>query len=174
MSGEHLVQLTDHFTLAEFVRSHKASKRGIDNSAPRAVRNNLRRLARRLEAIRQWACDHQALLISSSYRCFELNNLVGGTRQSYHLYGLAADLYSNHMEANELFLRIREAHQEGRLIGWDELIVEDDRWVHFGCAPPHSDPLMKTLVSSVVDGHRRYTVAPALPGQVAVAGVPTA
>ena len=168
MAGEHLVQLTDHFTLVEFTRSHKASKRGIDNSAPRAVRNNLRRLSNRLEAIRQWACDHQALHISSGYRCFELNTAVGGTRQSYHLYGLAADLYSNHMDANELFLRIREAHREGRLAGWDELIVEDDRWVHFACSPPHSDPLMKTLVSSVVDGVRRYSPAPALPGQTVV------
>ena len=157
--SSHLVELSEHFTLYEFERSHKASKRGLDNAAPRPVRGNLRRVAQCLEGVRKHAAGGKPLHISSGYRCPELNAAVGGARTSYHVYGLAADIYSNRLSTDDLFHRIREAHAGGLLPGWDELILEFDRWVHLAIPPPDCDPLMKTLTARGEKGRTVYSPA---------------
>lgn len=94
--------LSKHFTLEEFIHSDKAIAKGIDNTPHQVAIDNLGRLARIiLEPIRE--VIKVPLIISSGYRCVELNALVGGVDTSDHLKGLAADINAKGKTSIELF-----------------------------------------------------------------------
>src|SRR5687767_12880711 len=82
--------LSRHFTLEELVASQTATRRGIDNTPAPAVVRNLRKLAVLLERVRV-LLDWAPILVSSGYRCPALNVAVGGSKNSAHMAGLAAD-----------------------------------------------------------------------------------
>ncbi len=118
------MQLTENFSLALLMRSETAARKGIDNTPPAEIIGNLQQLAKALEAV-------QALLgtpldISSGYRCVELNRAVGGTADSQHVQGLAADFVS---PAFGPPIEIAVAIQNSA-IGFDQCILEYGRWVH--------------------------------------------
>ena len=79
------------FTLEEFVRSATATAHGIDNTPSKEVVTNLELLVSRvLDPLREaWGSP---IIVTSGYRCPELNARVGGARTSYHLRGMAADI----------------------------------------------------------------------------------
>lgn len=87
------MQLTEHFALEEFTTSSTAKARGIDNSVSnQRIVENLRNLCEQvLEPLRSYA--NQPITISSGYRCKALNKVVGGTRNSQHMTGEAADIH---------------------------------------------------------------------------------
>ena len=58
--------LSPHFWLHEFCRSQKAEALGIDNTPPRGVIDNLRRLACEMEAVR-FSLGGKAMHINSGY-----------------------------------------------------------------------------------------------------------
>jgi len=118
------MQLSPHFSLAQFTSSEAAVEGGIDNSAPPEVIGNLKRLAAGLEKV-------QALLgapveISSAYRCPALNQAVGGTKTSQHVQGLAADFVCPGFGTP---LEVARAVQRSD-IDFDQCILEFGRWVH--------------------------------------------
>lgn len=47
---------------------------------------------------------NRPIYITSGYRCENENIKVGGTRNSYHLYGKAADIYTKNMNTKDLAL----------------------------------------------------------------------
>lgn len=81
--------LSPHFTLAEVTASARATRDGIDNTAPPDLLANLRRLCVALEKVR--AITGLPLKLGSCYRSPALNKAVGGSPKSYHMRGLAAD-----------------------------------------------------------------------------------
>lgn len=84
-------QLTPHFKLSEFTRSSTASARGIDNSPTPEIIANLQYLCQEiLEPLR--VSFNTPITISSGYRSPTLNKVVGGVKNSNHLYGFAADI----------------------------------------------------------------------------------
>ena len=84
------MRLTEHFDLAEFTLSQEAARRGIDNTPPDEVLENLYILAMALEEVRaRLGCP---IVISSGYRSPALNAAVGGAPNSAHVLGYAADL----------------------------------------------------------------------------------
>lgn len=110
--------------IEQLVRSETAAQRGIDNSPPPELQENLRRLAQGLEQV-------QALLghpieISSGYRSAELNAAVGGTAASQHLKGLAADFACPAFgPPMEIALAVARS-----AIAYDQCILEFDEWIH--------------------------------------------
>ena len=91
------MQLSEHFLLSEFTRSSTAERLGIDNSLDASnpldqdVINNLRNLCEQiLEPLREFA--GQPIIISSGYRCPQLNIKVGGVYSSQHTLGEACDI----------------------------------------------------------------------------------
>ena len=81
------MQLTPHFSLEELTATQH---RGIDNSVNDDSSNsNLQQLAYKLETVR--SILGYPLVISSGYRCLELNRAVGSKDTSAHVKGLAAD-----------------------------------------------------------------------------------
>jgi hypothetical protein len=118
------MRLSDNFSLAQLTDSETARQNGIDNTPPAEIIGNLKRLAAGLEKV-------QALLgapldISSGYRCAALNEAVGGTGNSQHVQGLAADFvcpgFGPPMDvARTILLSGME---------FDQCILEYGRWVH--------------------------------------------
>ena len=121
--------LSPHFTLAQLTHSDTALEHSITNTPAPAHLENLRRLATALEEIRQML--RHPLVISSAYRCPELNRLVGGVPASRHALGLAADFIC---PAFGTPLEIARAIAASP-IHFDQIIHEYGRWVHFGLAP---------------------------------------
>jgi len=133
--------LSAHFSLDELVRSETATQRKIDNTPTPEVVKNLRRLADVLEKIRHEVVNDLPLRISSGYRGKSLNTVVGGTANSAHLTGLAADLTcSNFGTPRELCAAIAQSE-----VPFDQVIVEFDRWVHVGLAPEGQIPRRQVL-----------------------------
>jgi len=125
------VQLSPSFSLSELVYSETAEQKGIDNTPPPEVVENLKRLAAGLEAVR--VLLGAPLEISSGYRCPALNEAVGGSSTSQHMQGLAVDF---ECPAFGSPLEVARAIQRSDL-EFDQCILEYGRWVHlsFGDAP---------------------------------------
>jgi hypothetical protein len=125
------VQLSPNFSLTDLVYSETAEQSGIDNTPPREIVENLKRLAAGLEAVQTLL--GAPLEISSGYRCVALNEAVGGSGASQHVQGLAADF---DCAAFGTPLEIARAIQ-GSGIQFDQCILEYGRWVHlsFSDAP---------------------------------------
>ena len=85
------MQLTEHFTLEEMLRSETATKKGIENRINAEEVNNLQKLCQKvLEPLR--AHFGKPIRINSGFRCKALNDAVGGAKNSYHTKGRAADI----------------------------------------------------------------------------------
>ena len=122
-----------YFTLNELVRSSTAERLGIDNSPSDEIKGHLIHFVDTvLDPIREsWGGP---IIVSSGYRCPELNKAVGGVKNSGHQYGYCADLQLKDSK------RLREF--AGFVFDWmlehqmkfDELIWEKSGstvWLHF-------------------------------------------
>ena len=85
------MQLSEHFTLEEMLRSETATKKGIENRINAEEVNNLQKLCQKvLEPLRQHF--GKPIRINSGFRCKALNDAVGGAKNSYHTKGRAVDI----------------------------------------------------------------------------------
>ena len=93
-----------HFTPDEMIHSDTADRLGIDNAPTGDVTDNLDRLVTRvLDKLRDgWG---RPIIVTSGYRCKELNTAVGGARNSQHLKGQATDIVSDDFEAFRRLVR---------------------------------------------------------------------
>lgn len=126
------VMLSEHFSLQEMTFSQTASRLGINNMPDEEAIYNLTRLANVLEKVRSLLGD-EPVLISSGYRSPELNEEVGGSPSSAHMFGLAADFtcpaFGDPLEV------CKAIEPEMYAFGIDQLIYEYTDWVHLGlCA----------------------------------------
>lgn len=88
-----------HFTLKELCASETARKLGIDNTPKFHEYIALASLVTNvLEPMREWL--NAPLLVTSGFRCYELNKAVGGVENSEHLIGEAADITTGTRDGN--------------------------------------------------------------------------
>ncbi|MFB4392937.1 MULTISPECIES: D-Ala-D-Ala carboxypeptidase family metallohydrolase [unclassified Pseudomonas] len=120
--------LTPHFTLQELTLSQVAARDGLLNTPAPDVQANLKLLCLVLEQVRELVAA--PIIISSGFRCAELNRRVGGAVDSAHVRGLAADFSSPACSPRELAERIRDSE-----LVFDQLILEFDQWVHLAVTP---------------------------------------
>jgi len=118
------VQLSPHFTLAELSHSNTATRLGIDNTPLAEEIANLEILAEGLEQVRT-KLDSRPILISSGFRCLELNRALKSKDTSYHILGLAADFTSTYGNVQEVMRAIADSS-----IQFDQLILEFGKWIH--------------------------------------------
>lgn len=87
------MKLTTHFTLEELIHSVTAQRRGIDNTPSDKAIANLEKLAVEiLQPLRDvWG---KPITVSSGFRSERLNQVVGGSADSQHLAGEAADIHT--------------------------------------------------------------------------------
>lgn len=85
--------ISKHFNYEEFESSQKAIELGIDNQIPsEKIRYAIRLLVLNLlEPLRR--IIQKPMVITSGYRCLELNKAIGGSKTSQHLAGEAADIH---------------------------------------------------------------------------------
>ena len=127
-----------YFTLQELTRSETAERLGINNTPDAAVVGHLEELTERLlDPLRE--AFGRPIIVTSGYRCPELNKAVGGSPTSAHLQGYAADLVPKNGNV-QLFLEFTYwwLLREGK--PYDQLIAETSskgaRWVHLGLYSP--------------------------------------
>lgn len=119
------MKLSPNFSLSEFTFSQTAVRKGIDNTPPPDVIENLKRLALTMEQVR--LVLGTPIIVSSGYRCPELNALIGGSPTSDHRFGKADDFTSPGFGTPyEVALAISRSG-----IKFDQLIYEGT-WVHLG------------------------------------------
>ena len=126
-------QLTEHFTLREFVVSRTAMVKNIDNTPTDEVVERLTALCEHvLEPLRR---RFGVIRVTSGYRSEELNRLVGGVKHSQHCRGEAADLHVGSRETGrKMFLWIVDH------LDFDQLLFErsrdgKSRWLHVSYRP---------------------------------------
>ena len=122
--------MTNYFTVGELIKSDTAIKYGINNSPDALILSRLKELiAKLLNPIREaWGSP---ILVSSGYRCKELNAKVGGAKTSAHLLGYAADLIPKNGRIKE-FIAFVQNFLRTKGIPFDQCIDEYGRWVHVG------------------------------------------
>ena len=122
-----------NFTLNEFTRSQTASRHGIDNTPNDEQLANIVRLAWFLESlrmrIRMQIGKRSYIVVSSGFRCEELNTKIGGSKTSAHMKGLAADIHCPDLTPLELAQFISDNMADE---SFDQVIQEFNEWVHLG------------------------------------------
>lgn len=119
-----------YFTIAELCNSDTADRRGIINRIPKDLLPNVQGLINHvLDPLREWY--GKPIYVNSGYRCPELNKVVGGVENSYHVSGCAADIDARSYEENKkLFEYIRE-NLPFTEVGWEG----GGRWIHVALVP---------------------------------------
>lgn len=124
------MQLSRNFYLSEFVRSQTASRYGIPNSPDRTQLNNLKDVC---ENILQPVRDYfkRPVVVSSGFRSPLLNQRIGGSTNSQHCSGEAADFEIPGIDNRSVAKWIREN------LVYDQLILEywnekhpNSGWIH--------------------------------------------
>ncbi|HEX5169291.1 MAG TPA: D-Ala-D-Ala carboxypeptidase family metallohydrolase [Cyclobacteriaceae bacterium] len=123
---------TKNFTLHEMLTSQTASRMGFtEQFEPSEVAiSNLEALCINiLQPLRD--AIKSPVIVSSGYRCFRVNSIIGGAAKSQHLSGQAADI-QDFRKGNEFLLRkIVELK-----LPFDQLINEFNfDWVHVSYDP---------------------------------------
>src|SRR5215471_674529 len=124
--------LSPHFTVEEMIHSDTAEAMGIINAPNFDVLVQMVLLANNtLEGIRK-LCGGNPVLISSGFRCGDLNEAVGGAENSAHLLGCAADFTIPACGSVADVIAVIEPFLKDLQI--DQLINEYGSWVHVGRA----------------------------------------
>jgi hypothetical protein len=134
------LKLSDHFTLEEAVASQEATRRGIDNDPSVAMLPNMRAQAAMMERIRAFLMASTGrevpIIITSWFRCLQLNRALGSDDTSAHVTGDACDWRAPSMGSpTEICRMLAPAVNE---LGIGQLINEyPDRagWIHTSRLP---------------------------------------
>jgi zinc D-Ala-D-Ala carboxypeptidase len=124
-----MTQLSEHFTLEEFIHSDTADAMRIDNTPPPEELACLEILAGVMEQVREILGD-KPIIVSSGYRCYELNVACGGASDSAHLHGLGCDFTCPEFGTPLEICNALEPHVQALEI--DQLLWEYEGWVHLG------------------------------------------
>lgn len=121
-----------YFSFTEFERSQTAYKYAINNTIPEDAKANIAVLVDDvLDPLRQaWG---KPIVVTSGYRCAQLNVAVGGSATSHHMRGMAADITTGNEVDN------RKLYQLAQDLGlpFTQLIGKkyNFRWLHIGYNP---------------------------------------
>lgn len=132
---QELLQLSTNIHLTELIKSPTASKIGIDNTPTGMVYNNLKE-----SAVNLWQPVRDLLgvpiIISSGYRCQELNKAILGAKNSSHMYGYAIDFTAPKFGNTREIVKFLKSELPKRGIKYDQIILEypssPNSWVHLG------------------------------------------
>lgn len=122
------IMLSPHFSLAEMMVSDTAERLGINNTPPLEMISNLERTADLLETVRA-VLGNKAIIVNSGYRSRVLNEAIRGSKNSFHIFGLAVDFICPKHGSP---LEICQTILANPAIKFDQLIYEYGRWVHLG------------------------------------------
>ena len=128
MEKQKINQLkSEFFTLQEFIKSSTAARLKIDNTPTNEILRNLQfGVSMVLDPLRR--IHQQPIIITSGYRCAQLNKAVGGVANSWHTKGNAADIHIKDEEEARAIFNILKT-----LPSVDTALFEHSRssqWIH--------------------------------------------
>lgn len=124
------MQLSKNFHLSELIKSQTASRYGIPNYPNSTQTENLRIVC---EKVLQPTRDYfdRPLIVSSGYRSPLLNARIGGSKNSQHCFGQAADFEIPGLPNKQVAQWIKDN------LSYDQLILEfydgknpNSGWIH--------------------------------------------
>jgi len=117
------MRLAKHFTVEEFERSQYATRHDIPNILPPDLYQRAEALCQQvLEPLRERY--ERPVIITSGYRCKTLNYAIGGSANSQHTMGEAADILVPGAAPYDVCLWLQDSG-----LPFDQLIYEG-RWTH--------------------------------------------
>ena len=144
------VQLSEHFSLHEFLRSDYAARIGREIVPSEKEVENLRRLCITvLEPIRLHL--GRVMFITSGLRPEWLNTAIGGSKTSDHLEGRAADFVVHGMTPRQVCDRIVVMD-----IAFQQMILEFDQWVHISVPMLRGVPARQVITARRINGKTNY------------------
>ena len=146
------MNLSEHFTLAEMCHSDYGVRHFIDNVPNELQVEALRTLCENvLQPLRE--ALGKPIKVNSGYRSPEINVAIGGSKNSQHMRGEAADITIKGMTVQELFDYVRMSS-----LPVDQIIQEFDRWVHVSHSYAGAQR-GQFLYAKTVDGETVYSKA---------------
>lgn len=144
-----MTQLSTNFYLAEMLKSSVAARLGRAVEAPPEVVANLKRAALTVwQPIRDELTKHYGkdmpIVTSSGYRPKWLNTMIGGSKTSDHIEGLALDCNALYLPTYEFVEFIRDRIH---LFPVQQLIYEYGEWVHISAPRLAHDPKRQVLTA---------------------------
>ncbi len=126
--------LSKNFSLEELTKSQIAIRNGIPNEPSANEINNLKLLAENvLQKIRD---KHGVTIVSSAYRSFTVNSLTGGSANSDHVDGKAADIECPALSNYELAKWIaKNLKFKQMILEFHDESIPDSGWVHVSYDP---------------------------------------
>lgn len=120
-----------YFSVRELTASSSARKYGINNTPQDAeIIEHIEELIEFMDGVR--AAWGGPLIVTSGYRCPQLNEKVGGAKTSAHLTGYALDMVPANNKKDK-FYRFFQDYLKGK--DFDELLLEKGSngciWIHF-------------------------------------------
>jgi hypothetical protein len=119
-------QITANFNYSEFIKtSYSDHKQANQDQCNEEIRHNIRKLC--VEILQPVRDRFGPMVIRSGFRCPDLNQAVGGSKNSDHLYGLAADFTCDNLEEAFDFIRQNES------LRFKQVILENkngQKWIH--------------------------------------------
>lgn len=113
-----------NFKISEFINSDVALKYNINNMPDlNSLDNILNLIIYCLQPLRNLL--NKPILITSGFRSKDLNNKVGGVKNSQHLNGCAADFIVQSLKPKNIVEIIKKSDIE-----FDQLINEKNLWTH--------------------------------------------
>lgn len=143
------------FDFSQYTHSNTAKKLNIDNSLPETLKPNIVELDSLLKSVKDsWKeycvankLANYEILIVSGYRSQSLNQAVGGSPDSPHLAGYAADILPLNKRNNEFFKCVLELASSNKVI-YDEMIVEGvpgSQWMHVAVKSLYGEQRKKSM-----------------------------
>ncbi len=137
-------KLSQYFSYGEAVFSETAARLGIDNTPDPETLHRIKVTAERLDEVR--VALGVPILVSSWYRCADLNRAIGSKNTSQHILGEAVDFRAPQFGTpTQIFKFLKQGKV---LVGYDQLILEfpmsaSGGWVHISF---NADPRMQALI----------------------------
>lgn len=138
-----MINLSEHFTLAELTFSQVAARMDIYNVPDDAQIDYLVQLCEKLLEPARIILG-APLHVDSGYRSSGVNAVIGGAKDSAHMDGRAADLIPlGGVPLRNAFDALRTSQ-----LPYDQLIIECNAWIHIAIAPVGASPRRQALTAS--------------------------
>ena len=141
------MKLSAHFDLEEFTCSDTAARMCINNDLPIELLAEAKKTADMMEAIRAYLSDRLQkpcpVIITSAYRCSQLNKAIGSSETSDHIKMMAVDFKAPSFGSP--YDICRELSPAMSMLGIGQLIFEWGSWIHVSTRIP--DKIINRIIT---------------------------
>ena len=145
------MSFSDYFSFEELCASDYATRHNISNTPDHEVFESIRVLAAGLERVR--SVLSVPMHINSGYRSPKLNSALGGSKNSAHMRGLAADFTAVRLGTPKDICAMIMTH--AKEIGFDQ-IIQEGAWVHIAFPDAGEEPRYEVLTAKFGSGPTTY------------------